>query len=113
MYKALGVHENAIWADSFSGRWYPQQTILLCSDGLTDCVSDEQIKAVLGLSISNQDQIDRLIVLALKNGRRDNVTVIIVSAPESVSSADTDTFVPEGVTGDDSSTSQNSLGSTG
>lgn len=113
VYKALGVHENAIRADSFSDRWYPRQKILLCSDGLTDCVSDDQIKSILGQSTSNQEQVDQLISLALSNGGRDNVTVIIVSAPESVSGADTDTFVPADITGDDSSKHQNKLGSPG
>ncbi|MEM7364551.1 MAG: protein phosphatase 2C domain-containing protein [Pseudomonadota bacterium] len=112
VYKALGVHENAIRADSFSDRWYPKQKILLCSDGLTDCVSDDQIKNILDQSTSNQEQVEALISLALNNGGRDNITIIIVSAPESVSGADTDTFVPEDVTGDDSET-QNSLGSSG
>jgi PPM family protein phosphatase len=48
-----------------------------CSDGLTDMVDDEEIELVLNSAMSAQSACRRLVDLALKNGGRDNVTVIV------------------------------------
>ena len=50
---------------------------LLCSDGLTDMVSDEEIRKILETG-SVYEQSHRLITKALENGGRDNVTVVLV-----------------------------------
>ncbi|TQF74721.1 serine/threonine-protein phosphatase [Rhodococcus spelaei] len=49
---------------------------LLCSDGLSDVVSDETIAEVLGDGEPG-DSADRLIELALRSGGPDNVTVVV------------------------------------
>jgi protein phosphatase len=49
---------------------------LLCSDGLTDMVSDDDIATTLALEDLDQ-AADRLIELALAGGGLDNVTVVI------------------------------------
>lgn len=49
---------------------------LLCSDGLTDMVSDETIAATLAMDDIDQ-AAERLIELALAGGGLDNVTVVI------------------------------------
>ncbi|MFT3901479.1 MAG: protein phosphatase 2C domain-containing protein [Gordonia sp. (in: high G+C Gram-positive bacteria)] len=50
---------------------------LLCSDGLSDVVTEETISDTLGSVESASDCADRLIELALRGGGPDNVTVII------------------------------------
>ncbi len=50
-------------------------TFLLCSDGLTGCVSDEEIASVLALS-NPKDATQLLIDMALMRGAPDNVTLI-------------------------------------
>lgn len=61
----------------------PEQKMLLCSDGLSDEVGDDEITDILRQACSNQssDQeiADTLIEAALRNGGHDNVTVIVVS----------------------------------
>jgi PPM family protein phosphatase len=53
--------------------------ILLCSDGLTEEVSDAEIAALMSRSeLSAQECVDQLIVAALDGGGSDNVTVILV-----------------------------------
>ena len=100
--RALGVQElETVRADSISERWKPGQKILLCSDGLTDCVSDGDIERLMRQGGTDQDIVDRLIKAALEGGGNDNVTVIVVSAPATAKVADTDTYVPAGLTGDD------------
>ena len=50
---------------------------LLCSDGLTDMVRDEEIEEILSKKEITV-QADALVKAALKNGGRDNVTVLLV-----------------------------------
>jgi protein phosphatase len=51
--------------------------VLLCSDGLTDRVDDETIGGVLRGASSAQQACDCLVEQALRNGGRDNVTVVL------------------------------------
>ena len=53
--------------------------LLLCSDGLTDCVDDDTIAATLGLARSAEETCQRLVQLALEGGGRDNITAIVAT----------------------------------
>lgn len=53
---------------------------LLCSDGLTDMLSDGEICAVLSGETSLEVKAHALINDALANGGKDNVTVVLVGA---------------------------------
>jgi serine/threonine protein phosphatase PrpC/cell division protein FtsN len=100
--RALGVQElETVRADSISERWQPGQKILLCSDGLTDCVSDAKIEELMLEGGEDQEIVDRLIEAALEGGGKDNVTVIVISAPTHAKISDTDTYVPAAATRDD------------
>ncbi len=93
--RALGVQElETVRADSISERWKPSQKVLLCSDGLTDCVTDADIESIMRDGGSDQEIVDRLIHAALEGGGKDNVTIILISAPKTAKIADTDTHVP-------------------
>lgn len=50
---------------------------LLCSDGLTDMVSENEIESILNSRDSLKNTVDRLISKALENGGKDNVTVML------------------------------------
>jgi serine/threonine protein phosphatase PrpC len=50
---------------------------MLCSDGLTKHVSDEQILARLTNMTSAQDACEKLLQDALDGGGTDNITVIV------------------------------------
>lgn len=50
---------------------------LLCSDGVTDMLSDEQIKAALSDGTSCTDCVKTLISGALEQGGKDNITAIV------------------------------------
>ena len=54
-------------------------TYLLCSDGLTDMVSEEEIRDILQANPVTRSCVTALIDAALKNGGMDNVTVIVCS----------------------------------
>lgn len=55
----------------------PGEKWLLCSDGLTDLVRDPEIADTLG-SLNGQAAVDHLVELALLNGGRDNVSVLLL-----------------------------------
>ena len=50
--------------------------------GLTKEVSDQGIAETLALGIEEQEKVDLLIQTALKNGGRDNISVMLVSADD-------------------------------
>ena len=56
---------------------YSGETVLLCSDGLTNMLSDEQMAEIMKNSGSYETAIENMIQLANKKGGRDNITVII------------------------------------
>jgi serine/threonine protein phosphatase PrpC len=53
--------------------------LLLCSDGLTDCVDDDTITTTLLATQSSSEACAQLVQLALDGGGRDNVTVIVAA----------------------------------
>ncbi|WP_285243637.1 protein phosphatase 2C domain-containing protein [Pseudarthrobacter sp. fls2-241-R2A-127] len=54
--------------------------VLVCSDGLTGELADEDILRILSTVAQPQDAVDALIQAALRSGGRDNVTAIVVDA---------------------------------
>jgi serine/threonine protein phosphatase PrpC len=53
-------------------------TLLLCSDGLTNMVSDSDIVRMLGQDTGAQEVCDALVEAALQNGGDDNITALVV-----------------------------------
>lgn len=56
----------------------PGDMLLLCTDGLTKHVTDEQITGVLAEETGAEEKARRLVEMALASGGSDNVTVIVV-----------------------------------
>ncbi|WP_082056958.1 PP2C family protein-serine/threonine phosphatase [Psychromicrobium lacuslunae] len=67
---------------------------LVCSDGLTAELSDEQIFRTLSTLGQPQEAADSLVQAALRSGGRDNVTVIVVDATDVLQEADLLTTAP-------------------
>ena len=67
-----------------SDRMQDKDQYLLCSDGVTDMLTDEEIAEILGRTGSVEECVKALIAAALDNGGRDNITAILyrVSAQE-------------------------------
>ena len=55
----------------------PGDLLLLCSDGLTDMITQAQIQNVLDQNLSLEKQVTELIRLANKQGGNDNITVVL------------------------------------
>lgn len=58
----------------------PGDTFLLCSDGLTGMLTDNQISTILGNNDLPQQSCEQLIAAALVAGGKDNVTAVLVTA---------------------------------
>lgn len=78
--RALGT-EAVVAADTGRFPLEPGDTILLCTDGLTLHLNEEDILAVLSQGVVSQ-QAEELVGLALGRGGRDNVTVILIKITE-------------------------------
>jgi protein phosphatase len=57
----------------------PHDTFLLCSDGLTEEVSDESIAEVLQLDKAHPELAAELIEEAKNAGGSDNITIVLVA----------------------------------
>ncbi len=73
--RALGP-ESAVEVDTLSFSARPDDVFLLCSDGLTTMVKDDQIAAVLAEADTLADAVSELVRVANEAGGRDNVTVV-------------------------------------
>jgi protein phosphatase len=73
----LGGHRGKIKADVRWLRIEDGDRLLLCSDGLSDMVEDAAIAACLARGEASQKAAQDLLDLALENGGRDNVTIIV------------------------------------
>jgi PPM family protein phosphatase len=58
-------------------------TYLLCSDGLSDLLSSEEIQGVLNQQLTVEEKVRSLIAGAKRKGGYDNVTVVLVDIRES------------------------------
>jgi serine/threonine protein phosphatase PrpC len=57
----------------------PYDLLLLCSDGLTDMVSDWQIAETINENIIDLDlAANKLVALANQYGGKDNISVILI-----------------------------------
>ncbi|MCC8080665.1 MAG: Stp1/IreP family PP2C-type Ser/Thr phosphatase [Lachnospiraceae bacterium] len=75
--RAVGV-APFVDIDIFESDVEPGERILLCSDGLTNMVTDEEILRILNEDRDLDTKTEDLVELANHNGGRDNITVIII-----------------------------------
>ncbi len=82
--QALGAAGlDQVEVDILEGSLCQGEQLLLCSDGLTGELQDSAIAQVLADPGTEQEKVERLIELALEQGGTDNITVVLLSAPDS------------------------------
>lgn len=74
--RALGI-DDAVRSDVFCVRHEDRDVILLCSDGLSNTVTDEMLECELKQLSSPEKTARNLLSLAVEQGAPDNVTVIL------------------------------------
>ena len=75
--RALGAGRD-VDVDFFDVRLTPGDILLLCSDGLSNMVPDEDIRQVILTSDTLEEAGRRLVSMANDNGGRDNIAVVLV-----------------------------------
>ncbi|MET3698032.1 protein phosphatase [Bacillus oleivorans] len=81
IFRSLGTEEKVV-VDVKTITFEQGDYLLLCSDGLSDKVSDLNLKQALESHEMLEEQAEQLITLANENGGEDNITIIIVKNDE-------------------------------
>jgi len=75
--RALGIQEEVV-IDNFEHQLYRGDLVLLCSDGLTDMLDDNEIETILNQQENLQKSLNTLLDTALTKGGYDNITIILL-----------------------------------
>lgn len=86
--RAVGV-EDTVLLEAHVHELQTGDVVLMCSDGLSDMLDDEQIGLVLGAHDSLLDAGNALIAAANEAGGRDNIAVLLARAKGSLAPAST------------------------
>ena len=79
--RAVGA-EPEVRVDIFDVPYEDVEQVLLCTDGLTNMVSDDRIEAILSSDEKVRQKAGTLLDEALKNGGADNITVLLIDTRE-------------------------------
>ena len=77
LINVLGGRSHDLFVDVNKISLERDDILLLCTDGLYDMISDEQLIEFLGSNHSAEDICRKLVELANENGGKDNITVIV------------------------------------
>lgn len=75
--RALGCFEK-VEADVFSYDIFGDDVFILCTDGLTNMISDDKIKKIVEEQEDPQVACTELVEIANKSGGNDNITVVVI-----------------------------------
>lgn len=76
--RAVGV-ETGTYADYFQVKYKKGDKILMCSDGLSNMIADDELKGIMKKNIPVEQIVNELIYTANYNGGADNITAIVVA----------------------------------
>ncbi|WP_275935412.1 Stp1/IreP family PP2C-type Ser/Thr phosphatase [Sorangium sp. So ce726] len=79
--RALGMHDS-VSVDLISDEPQPGDVYLLCSDGLSGMLSDDQILHIVSSTEEVPEMCRRLIAKANENGGEDNITALVIRIDE-------------------------------
>ena len=74
--RAVGATEK-VKTDIFEVDLEDNDTVLMCTDGLSNMVTDERILEIVLSSVHSEDIARKLVDEANKNGGQDNITVLV------------------------------------
>jgi len=79
IYNSLGGGDSAfVEVKDLTGLLYDDDIFLICSDGLTDMITDEEIEQIL----LTEPTAEKLVEAAKNAGGRDNVSVVLLTIKE-------------------------------
>ncbi|MDO5641734.1 MAG: protein phosphatase 2C domain-containing protein [Paracoccus sp. (in: a-proteobacteria)] len=77
--RAIGIGQQAE-PELATGVAEPGDRFLICSDGLTEHLQDDEIARVMSREETPEAVADNLVALTLDRGAKDNVTVVVIDA---------------------------------
>ena len=77
LVNCLGGNRDEVEVDVSRVQLDDGDRLLLCTDGLSDMVSDDEIAQILNSRPAPQDACQALVDMALDHGGKDNVTVVL------------------------------------
>lgn len=75
------VEIEKIKVATLDGEWCASHSILLCSDGLSDDVSEQEMSDILKRDLSNEEKLGKLVEKAKQAGGKDNISIVLVNSP--------------------------------
>lgn len=80
----IGIDPNEMTIEPYclSGNALTKDRFLICSDGLTDMVDSNTVKDILVNTESPQKAVSALLLKAIENGGKDNITIMIIDIIE-------------------------------
>ncbi|HEY9577025.1 MAG TPA: Stp1/IreP family PP2C-type Ser/Thr phosphatase [Pseudobacillus sp.] len=75
--RALGTERDII-ADFYTVMFEQGDLLLLCSDGLSNKLAQQEIQQILEADLSIEEKADSFIQMANENGGEDNITLVIL-----------------------------------
>ncbi|MCY0902316.1 MAG: Stp1/IreP family PP2C-type Ser/Thr phosphatase [Firmicutes bacterium] len=78
LLRSLGTVPEVV-VESKEWSWSEGDLLLVCSDGLTDVVPDDEIKRLLGAVAALAERVEGLLAAALSAGGRDNITIAAIA----------------------------------
>jgi protein phosphatase len=84
-----GSSSAAVTPDIYRATLEEGDELLLCTDGLTRSLTDEQIRMMLETADAPHDAVEALVAAANDAGGEDNITVIVASAVRKSTLSDT------------------------
>ncbi|HHX1802290.1 TPA: Stp1/IreP family PP2C-type Ser/Thr phosphatase [Enterococcus faecalis] len=79
--RSLGM-PGTVEVDVTNHEWLPNDYLLLCSDGLTNMVSETKILEILETSDPLESKLSQLVAQANEAGGLDNITVLVIHFDE-------------------------------
>ena len=76
--RAIGT-EQSVECDLYTAVLRPGDCVLLCSDGLTNHLADQELLFEVIHGVNKQDCCQRLIGIAKDRGAPDNVTAVLIA----------------------------------
>ena len=75
--RAIGVN-GSVDIDFFTVELKPQESVLMCSDGLTNMLEDGEILTIVKEQGSVEEKAKKLVSAANERGGKDNISVILI-----------------------------------
>ncbi len=75
--RAVGASDT-VEVDFFETELAPGDTVLMCSDGLTNMLEDEEIRMIISGQRDIVEKAEALVKAANDNGGKDNITVVLI-----------------------------------